>query len=261
MKTNKKAVYAAHGIRYENGKIESPLGMISPLLIDGNAKLGKGVWTFSTLPGAVDHSATVNGEAVTVRGTCPCTCKGCYAMTGFYRFSSTVNALALRTILARDYVDFTRRAITAQIIADDIKLLRIHASGDFFSREYVDMWREIAEASPACVFWTYTKVREYESAFDGLDNANIVKSIIPGRGFNFGTCGYILNAYNALVAAGNSVYICRCGVDKNQHCVNCKGCSTHDFVLFIEHSTAYKAEEDPLFPVLREIIEAQATQA
>ena len=261
MKINKKAVYAAHGIKYENGKIESPLGMISPLLIDGNAKLGKGVWTFSTRPGAVDHAATVNGEAVTVRGTCPCTCKGCYAMTGFYRFSSTVNALALRTILAREYVDFTRRAITAQIIADDIKLLRIHAAGDFFGREYVEMWREIVKASPACLFWTYTKNREAEAAFDDLSNINIVHSIIPGKGFNFGHCDYILRVYEELKAAGNSVYICRCGVDKNQHCTNCKGCASHDFVLFIEHSTAYKAEEDPDFPALREIIEAQAAQA
>ena len=56
---------------------------------------------------------------------------------------------------------------------------------------------------------------------------------------------------------GKSVYICRCGVDKNQHCTNCKGCSKNDYVLFIEHSTDYKAENDPCFNELKEIIERQ----
>ena len=260
-KTSKKAIYAAYGIEYKDGKILSPLGWIAPLLIDGNAKLGKGVWTFSTLPANINYTVQIGGKEYTVRGTCPCNCAGCYAQTGFYRFSSTVQALAVRTILARDYIDFVRRAITAQIVADNIKLLRIHAAGDFFGREYIDMWRDVVAASPACLFWTYTKNREAEAAFDDLNNINIVKSIIPGKGFNFGHCDYILRVYRELVAAGNSVYICRCGIDKNQHCTNCKGCAKHDFVLFIEHSTAYKAEEDPAFPALREVIEAQAAQA
>lgn len=260
--TNKKAIYAAYGIEYKNGKINAPVfGFIAPLLIDGNAKLGRGVWTFSTLPGAVMHTAVINGIKYQVKGTCPCTCNGCYAMTGFYKFSSTINALAIRTILAREYMDFVKRAISAQIIADGIKLLRIHAAGDFFSREYVEMWRDIAKNAPDCCFWTYTKNRDFEAAFDDLGNANIVKSIIPGKGFNFGHCDYILKVYRALKEAGNSVYICRCGMDKNQHCVNCKGCASHDFVLFIEHSTAYKAENDPLFPELCAIIDGQASQA
>lgn len=260
--TNKKAIYAAFGIEYKSGKINAPVfGWIAPLLIDGNAKLGKGVWTFSTLPGSIEYTIELFGKMYTVKGTCPCTCPGCYAMTGFYRFESTVKALAIRTILARDYMDFVKRAIAAQIVAENIALLRIHAAGDFFSRDYVEMWHDVAKNAPSTCFWTYTKNREFENAFDDLPNANIVKSIIPGKGFNFGHCDYILRVYKALKEAGNSVYICRCGMDKNQHCVNCKGCATHDFVLFIEHSTAYKAENDPLFPELCAIIDGQTSQA
>lgn len=256
--TNKKAIYAAYGIEYKNGKINAPVfGWIAPLLVDGNAKLGKGVWTFSMLPTARTFEVEIDGEMYTIPGTCPCSCPGCYATTGFYNMPSTIRSNAVKTVLARRFPDFVKRAIIAQIVAENITLCRIHASGDFFSMEYVNMWREIVKACPACVFWTYTKNRDAESAFDDLDNINIVKSIIPGHGFNFGKCGYILKVYHALKVAGNNVYICRCGIDREQHCVNCKGCSANDFVLFVEHSTGYKAEEDPLFPELRAIIENQ----
>lgn len=257
---NKKDIFNAYGIEYKNGKINSPLGMIKPLLIDGNSKLGKGVYTFSTLPGKQIVSVTINGKSYDVIGTCPCSCAGCYAMTGFYKMPSVIQANAVKTILARNYMEFVKNAIIAQIKAENIRLVRIHASGDFFNAEYVAMWKEIVKACPNTVFWTYTKVKEYETAFDGLDNINIVRSLIPGIGFNFGKCGYILKAYDALKAAGKDVYICRCGIDKNQHCVNCTGCSKNKFVLFIEHSTDYKAENDPLFPVLKALIESQPSQ-
>ena len=48
--TTKRSIYESHGIEYRNGKIYHPVfGWINPLLINGNAKLGKGVWTFSVL--------------------------------------------------------------------------------------------------------------------------------------------------------------------------------------------------------------------
>lgn len=249
----KSMIYKAFGIEYVNGKINSPAGLVSPLLINGNAKLGKGVWTFSTLPGTGEFSAAVNGIDFVAKGTCKCDCVGCYAKTGFYRMQSTVNALALRTVIAREYTAFMVNAIIAQIIADGIKLVRIHASGDFFNGCYINAWYEIVKACSDCVFWTYTKNTAAENAFNDLPNINIVKSVIPGIGFNFGHCDYILDAYNALRAAGKSVHICKCGFDKNQHCVNCKGCSENEFVLFVEHSTSYKAIDDTMYKALYDI--------
>jgi hypothetical protein len=255
---NKKTVYAEYGIKFDNGKIESPVfGFISPLLVDGNSKLGKGVWTFSTLPGNMAYDIVINGNAYKVNGTCPCNCKGCYAQTGFYRMPSVILANAIKTILAKDYMDFVKAAIIAQIHSDNIKLCRIHASGDFFSQAYIEMWKEIVLACPGCVFWTYTKNANAENAFQGIANINIVKSVIHGFGFNFGKCEYILKVYKALKEMGKDVYICKCGIDKNQHCVNCKGCSKNEYVLFIEHSTNYKAENDPYFAELKQIIASQ----
>lgn len=256
---NKTAVYARFGIVYKNGKILAPeFGFIPELLVNGNEKIGSGVFHFSTLPTCKSFAVEINGKEYAVDGTCPCTCPGCYATKGNYNFKGVRASLAIRTILARDYLDFVRRAILAQIIADGVKMVRIHASGDFFNAEYLNMWHEIVKENPNTIFWTYTKNTKAETAFDDLPNANIVKSIIPNCGLNFGHCDYILNTYKKLMTAGESVYICRCGIDKNQHCVNCKGCATHKYVLFIEHSTEYKALNDPAFPELKTVIESQA---
>lgn len=259
-KLSKADIYSKYGIEYKAGKIYNPMfGWINPILVDGNSKLGKGVWTFSSLPGTnMYHIELSTGDPIEVKGTCLCDCPGCYAQTGFYRMSSTIKSLAIKTAIARYMIDWLKNAILAQIEADNIELCRIHASGDFFGTEYIAMWHDVAAQAENTVFWTYTKNAQAEHAFDDLSNINIVHSIIPGIGFNYGHCDYIIKAYKALKKAGNTVYICRCGIDPNQHCNKCAGCSKHDFVLFVEHSTAYKAENDPMYNELVKLVESQA---
>lgn len=261
-KESKKAIFARYGIKYENGKIfcEYFNMWINLLLVNGNAKIGKGCYHFSTLPTMHIFNVVINGIEYAVKGTCKCNCTGCYATKGNYRFSSVLTALAIRTILIRNDIDFVKKAIMAQIEAENIQLCRIHASGDFDSIEYALMWLEIVKHFKNCAFWTYTKVVECENLFKDVPNANIVKSIIHGFGYNFGHCEYILTVYNALKAMGKDVYICRCGIDENQHCTNCKGCSKNEYVLFIEHSTEYNAKNDSLYPVIVDIIEKQKKQ-
>jgi len=297
---NRKKIYASFGIEYKKGKILSPIngGMwITPPLVNGNDKIGKGAWHFSTLPGnkswhvnialctawkvcekkdskfygkLVSYTTVNENEPlyVDINGTCACTCMdkdgkiSCYAFTGNYNYDTTKAYLAIRTILAREYMEFLELAIIAQIKAENIELCRIHAAGDFFNKEYAEMWRRIAETCQHTIFWTYTKVKEFEKLFDGLDNANIVKSCIPGFGFNYGHCDYIMKLYKYLKSKNAKVHICFCGIEKYagiepKHCTNCKSCSECDYVLFIEHSTEYKAEKDPLFPALVEMILAQ----
>lgn len=252
------AAYNKYGIETKDGKLVHPvLGLVNELLINGNDKIGKGCWHFSTLPTNKTYVVNINGKEYELLGTCPCHCDGCYATKGNYRFQSSINALGMRTWLVLNDLDFVKRCIMAQIEAYNIRLVRIHASGDFVNDEYIEMWREIAIANPDVVMWSYTKNVKAETAFDGIDNVNIVKSIVRGFGFNFGHIDYIIKVYNALKAMGKSVYICRCGIDKNQHCVNCHACSKCEYVLFIEHSTDYKAEKDPRYNEIVELIEAQ----
>lgn len=253
----KGAIYAAHGITYKGGKLISPIGPICELLKDGNTKTGKAVYTFSLLPGTRDFTIDINGTEYTVKGTCGCDCVGCYAGKGRYETDTVIRSMTINTYLVNYYPDFVKAAISAQLDIIGRGEIRIHAAGDFNTADpdtYAHMWREIAETKTTFRFWTYTKVRKYEGLFDGLKNANIVKSIIPRVGFNFGHCDYIMSAYYALKAMGKRVYICKCGFDKEQHCEGCGVCTSYDYVLFLEHSTEYNGEKDPLYPTLREIV-------
>lgn len=257
---SKKAIYGKYGVQYKNGKILSPIGYIQELLKEGNSKTGKAVYTWSILPGNGEFIATINGKEITIKGTCACNCLGCYAQTGYYKTAVVKNSNAVNTYLVNEHIEFIKNAIMAQLEIIGRGEIRIHAAGDFNTKnpdKYATMWHEIAETKNTFRFWTYTKIKKYESLFDDLKNANIVKSIIPKIGVNYGHCDYIINAYFTLLSMDKKVYICKCGIDKNQHCENCGICATYDYVLFIEHSTGYKAEEDPLFEKLCEIVNNQ----
>lgn len=220
----KNEIYAQHGIEYDtkSSKLYHPvLGWISRPLINGNNKIGKGVWHFSTLPGTETFTFYVGVARYEIKGTCACDCVGCYAKTGRYVFQNVINALGVRTWLAVNDPAWLENAIAAQIKADHIETVRIHAAGDFVSLEYLEMWIRMVERFPAVTYWTYTKVAAYEAAFDPYENANIVKSVVKGYGFNFGHCDYIIRLYNILKAAGKTVHVCRCGVDSDQHCTTC----------------------------------------
>lgn len=220
------------------------------LLVNGNAKIGRNVWHFSTLP------TCENG------GTCFLTCKGCYGTKGCYNFPKTRKSLEYRTEVARKDLAFMVEEVIREIKSHKIQYVRIHATGDFFSKEYTQAWIDIATECKDTHFWTYTK--SFGHGFDtelntlnSLENVNIVESIISGCGFNFGHIGYILDTYYKLLSEGETPYICPCGTDKNAHCNECGKCSTNKYVLFVEHSTEYKAEEDPLFAKIDKLIKSQ----
>lgn len=258
----KKEIYKEFGIDFiKVGKstwhIVSPVGDIPPVLVKGNKKIGN-VWHFSTLPGSKEYSVTLaSGENVTMCGTCAGNCENGYCMVGRYVMASVQNSLANKTVLARDYMEFLNRAIRAQITADKIKALRIHVTGDFFSREYLNMWIDIVRDFPGVTFWTYTKETAAETAFDQFENANIVKSNIPGIGYNFGHIDYVIAIYNMLKDMGKSVYICRCGTDDMQHCDKCTACAKCEYVLFGEHGTDYDLKADPRYNEFSALVDSQ----
>lgn len=242
----KREIYAKYGIEYKDEHILYNGTWICELLKEGNTKTGKRVYTFSLPAGT--------------KGTCPCDCIGCYAKVGRYATPTVIESNARNLHIVNDNIDFFYKAVSAQLEIIGKGEIRIHASGDFKTKnpqEYANTWHRIAKENPSFLFWTYTKMKEFETLFNDIPNGNIVKSVINGIGFNFGHCDYIIETYKKLKAMDASIYICRCGIDKNQHCENCKHCATSEFVLFIEHSTDYKAEKDPLFETLKVIIDSQ----
>lgn len=235
-------------------------GVLYPLpLVQGNEKLGKIVWHSSTLP--TNKEFTIKdkaGNVHTEKGTCPLTCKGCYGTTGNYRFNTTKYALMMRTRLLRQHMDIYFKLVDIQLRCENIKKLRIHAVGDFIKGEAIGFYNVLLN-HPEVKAWTYTKVKNDDDikTLDSLKNCNVVKSIIPCKGFNFGTIPYIGQLYYYLKRLGKSVYICRCGIDKNQHCSDCDGCSTHEYVLFIIHSTGYNPKKDYGYDKMVALINSQ----
>ena len=271
----KKDVYAMFGIEYKAGKIRTPYGEYIPELIPigTNSKVGDaGTWSIyhgnetvnaDDLKTKCKATLTAAGLAF-IKGSCPCHCDDCYCDSGRYNCDNVKAANILKLVLARFYPEFMVNAIKAQIIADNIEQMRIHAAGDFFSPEYVDCWKSIVVDFPAVTFWTYTKYEYALNAFRGLKNISIVPSKTPA-GINFGTCAELLKKYNDLAAAGYRVHICACGTEYEKHCSDCKtGCKAIgkdcDYVLFIKHSARdYKAgKNDPVeFEAVKAIIKAQ----
>jgi len=259
-KLSRREVYAKHGITFDGKHIISPVGPICELLKEGNDKTGKRVYTFSLLPGTGIFEIDMFNHTFAVKGTCCCDCIGCYAKTGHYVQYTALRSMAINTYLVNNYLDFVRACIDAQLEYIERGEIRIHAAGDFNTSDpaaYAGMWYGIAKNHNSFRFWTYTKVKRFESLFDDLKNANIVKSVIPGVGINYGHCDYIINAYYTLRDLGIPVYICKCGIDDNQHCERCGVCATYKYVLFIEHSTEYNARLDPLYDTLVDIINNQ----
>lgn len=228
-------------------------------LVQGNAKLGKTVWHSSTVPTCEIITAhDADGNEISEKGTCPMSCPGCYARTGNYQFNTTKYALIMRTKLLRNYPDIYFALIRVQLSTENIERLRIHAAGDFIPGEAAG-FAAVLKDYPSVMSWTYTKcqISGEIADLDSLDNCNVVKSIVPGCGFNFGHIDYIISTFHKLLDAGKSVYVCRCGIDKNQHCSDCDGCCNHEYVLFVEHSTGYDAASDAMYNDLVKLIESQ----
>lgn len=125
--------------------------------------------------------------------TCPCadTCKSfsdresgritdgdnckfrCYAASIESAFSASRKAHwrnfdALRKLKT---VDDMANLILSEL-PKDIKIVRIHSSGDYFSKRYFQAWVKVAELRPDVKFFGYTKVLPYVKYLNKLNSKN-----------------------------------------------------------------------------------------
>lgn len=113
------------------------------MLRQGNSKLGLDYWTFSlpaikTCPGSTKFCKSL-----------------CYATNGFYNMPNVQTALddAHKATRKTNFTDL----VTADIAWHNVRKVRIHASGDFYSAAYVEKWVEIATKARSTVFLVYTR--------------------------------------------------------------------------------------------------------
>lgn len=159
----------------------------------GNAKIGKGIFSYSTLPGNAEHMITLkDGTLLTdIPGTCSKYCEGCAKDGACYAWrdaklhsNATIPAWGENTLLQREgrvwdevgkfltlkngkaqkYLREAHEAGTDPEVAVRqarklavVKLFRIHVSGEVESASQLRKWNIIALAHPETVFGLYTK--------------------------------------------------------------------------------------------------------
>lgn len=131
-------------------------------------------------------------------------CQSCYAERGHFGRAVSIFGTSLRTMWTRQSMETTEgrdrwvevmvRAIATSgmhapttIDGRDLRPVRVHSSGDFFSPEYLAAWVEVANrlaASPSTrdiVLWAPTRVwtvREFKGVFATLERANPSRNLV-----------------------------------------------------------------------------------
>lgn len=115
------------------------------LLIYGNSTMPKnvGIWN---LPAEVTCTPS------------PWCSEHCYAKKG--RFCWTNVSLAHYNRYERTFHPYFTDDMIEEIYTSNVRYVRVHISGDFFSREYVLQWKSIASELPDVIFRTNTRRRD-----------------------------------------------------------------------------------------------------
>lgn len=132
---------------------------------NGNAKLEKGIWSFSipsgfTCPFAKDCLSKANRETGKITDG---------KHTEFRCFSASQESVFPNVRRSRwnnfDLLKGKSLSDMSNLILSSLpknaKKIRIHVGGDFFSQTYFDAWLAVAQSMPSIVFYAYTKSVKY----------------------------------------------------------------------------------------------------
>lgn len=162
----------------------------------GNAKLSKDTAVFSlpaghTCMGA--HECLSRAHKVTGKLKDGKECKfRCYAATVENLFRNIRKSRWHNfDLLKGKTVEQMRDLIDRSIPRKGIKLVRIHASGDFFSQAYFDAWMEVARMNPGLIFYGYTKALPFWIYRVDSIPANVKLTASIGGRFD-----YLIREYN-----------------------------------------------------------------
>lgn len=133
-------------------------------LLTQNAKMKKSsdrIFNF----GIPAYKSSTGLKTCPFAGSCA---KGCYAQMGTYTWTPVKNAYEhrLEQTLKDDFV----QVMDLEIKKRKVTKIRIHDSGDFYSREYLQKWLTIIDLNPMVEFYTYTKSIPF------FQNANLPKN-------------------------------------------------------------------------------------
>jgi len=118
-------------------------------------------------------------KSTTGKVTCPfagdCV-KYCYARKGSFRWPNTINAYENRLSIARS--DNFESMMNSAIMLQNPHYVRVHDSGDYFSKKYIDRWFSIMRSNPNTRFYSYTNsvllMKQYKDKLP--DNFDVIFS-------------------------------------------------------------------------------------
>ena len=117
-------------------------------------------------------------KSITGKLTCPFAdecIKFCYAKKGAYIWSNVKPAFENRYELSKtdDFVP----AMNQEILKKKPDYIRVHDSGDYYSKDYLKKWIDIAIHNPGVRFYSYTNCVEMLKNADLPDNFDIIYSM------------------------------------------------------------------------------------
>ena len=120
--------------------------------------------------------------------TCPMAdecVKFCYAKKGAYIWSNVQPAFEKRYQLSK--TDDFITAVDAEIKRKKPDYIRVHDSGDYYSRKYLDKWIQIAKNNPTVRFYSYTNMVDMLMKAELPENYDVIFS-------NSGKQKHLINA-------------------------------------------------------------------
>ena len=137
----------------------------------GNSKIGKGIWSFSTLPGNSEHLIYINGKILLtdIPGTCSKYCNGCAKDGACYAWRDaklhhnvTIRAWGENTLLLRHDPDKLFSMIDEFITTKNKKKIQVNTwrwnvSGEIESLKQLELMNDLAAKHPEVAFGIYTK--------------------------------------------------------------------------------------------------------
>ena len=242
---------------------ESVIAKIEKALTDIVFNNGKKTKILQDGNGKIDSSVLC--QAIFPVISCPCHCKGCYAVNDCTkkfqgRGKQTAEAWYKWYFIEKYFPKEYFKQVDKELSASSSEECRWHVSGDFIDNEDVIFCINLFKNHADKKFYTYTKRDEERDNMPALaelkklENFNLVDSLPDGRK-NFGDETYLekLKA-DVLEKYGETLHVCKCGTeieksfnkahkkenggDGQKYCGGkdgCKLCKMYKYIGFIEH--------------------------
>jgi hypothetical protein len=170
-------------------------------------------------------------------------CGDCYAQKGRYRFK---NVQTPRLNNFEDTFSSTswENRMVEELVKQKITYLRLHDSGDIFSKRYASQWLRVLRQVPHIRVWIPTrsdKIKEIAPIISQLHNLPNV--VVRYSNDNLGLTKsrdrvntYVINHDEVQTAQQNGIFVCPVGLSKDRKsCDTCSVCYTDTPVAYIKH--------------------------